>query len=98
MDDGLRPFKRDGLPIMHFHKPVDRFARLAWRGETGATQSSATEDAEPALHLIQLQAADRSVMQMDVGASLQPAILFRLVGVQVVRPGGRNPRANFAKE
>src|SRR5579863_40383 len=85
MDDSFGPFKRGSLCVVNFDKPVDSVAQLAGRGETGAAQSGAAEDAEPAFHLIQPRAIGWSVVQMDVGVSLQPAILLRFVGVQVVQ-------------
>ena len=85
MDDSFGPFKRDGLGVVHFHKPVDGIAKLTRRGETGASQGCAVEDTEPAFHLIQPRAVCRSVVQMDIWVSLQPAILFGFVGVQVVQ-------------
>ena len=85
MDDSLGPFERNGLCVVDLHKPVDSVAQLAGRGETGATQSRAAEDAEPAFHLIQPRTVGRRVVQMDVW--VKPSAwrsCSRFVRVQIV--------------
>ena len=53
-------------------------------GEAGALQRLAGEDREPALDLVEPGGPGRRVMEMHILVPGQPAVAFRLVGVEIV--------------
>ena len=84
MHDCFGPFKRMSLGIMGLDKAIYRQTELADRSKAGAPWGAAAQDAEPALHLVQPTGSGRSVVEMDVGVTGQPAVPFRFVRVQIV--------------
>src|SRR5436305_15168873 len=59
----------------------------SWRGEVkaGASECLSGENAEPAFYLVQPRGIGRSEVKLDVGIALEPAVLFRLMRVQIVQ-------------
>ena len=84
MDNRFGPFKRMGFGIMSLDKPIDCLAQLPYRGEAGPTQGTATQDAKPALDLIEPTGSGWRVMEMNVRVTGQPVISFGFVRVQIV--------------
>ena len=66
---------------------IDLPAQLAWRGEAGTGQGLARQDGEPDLDLIEPRGVGRGEVKIDVLAAGQPAIVFGLVSIQVVKGG-----------
>ena len=73
-----------GVLIVGGDKGIDLHAQLTWRGEAGTGQGAARQDGEPDLDLIEPRGVGRREMKMDVLVTRQPAIVFGLVGIQVV--------------
>src|SRR6201993_775791 len=73
-----------GLLIVCADEGVDLVAQLAWRGEAGPGQGLAGEDGEPDFNLIEPGGVGRREVKMDVLVACQPAIVFGLMGVQIV--------------
>src|SRR4029077_3347679 len=67
------------------NESVDLIAHLAWGGEAGAGQGVAGEDGKPDFDLIEPGGVGRGEVKMDVLVTAQPAIVFGLMGVQVVQ-------------
>ena len=84
MYDRFGPFKGMCFGIVSLDKAINRFAQLPDRSEAGTPQGAATENAKPALHLIEPAGSGGSVMEMDVGVTSQPPVPFRFVRVQIV--------------
>ena len=82
--DLLGPLEGMGVLIVGSDEGIDLPAKLAWRGEAGAGQGPARQDGEPNFNLIEPRGVGRSEMKMDVLVAGQPAIVFGLVGIQVV--------------
>src|SRR5205085_8419262 len=80
----LSPLKRCGSLIVDGHKIVYGLPQLLRRGETCAAQCLATQNAEPALHLIEPGRVCGGEVQVHVLVPLQPPVLFGLVRVQIV--------------
>ena len=60
-------------------------ADLAWRGETRAGQGFGGENGEPDLHLIEPGGMGRRKVEVDVLVPRQPAVVFGLVGIEIVQ-------------
>ena len=71
--------------VIGVDKGVDLIANLAWRGETRAGQGFGGENGEPYLHLIEPGRMGRGKMEMDVLVPSQPAVVFGLVGIEIVQ-------------
>jgi len=84
-NDLLGPLERLSVLIVCRDEGVDLVANLPRRGEAGAGQGFAGENREPDFDLVQPRGMGRSEVKVDVGVSGQPAIVFGLVGVQVVQ-------------
>ena len=82
--DGFGPFKGMGLGIMSLDKAIDGLTQLPYRGETGSSQGTASENAEPALDLVEPTGSGWRVVEMDVGVTGQPVISFGFMRVQIV--------------
>ena len=64
---------------------VDLITHLLWRGEAGAGQSSSGEDREPDLDLVEPGGVGWGEVEMDVFVVRQPAVICRLVGIEIVQ-------------
>ena len=80
----LGPLERLGVMIVGGDKSVDLVANLARRGKTGAGQGLVGEDRKPDLNLVEPGRMGRDEVKMDVLVTGEPAVVFRLVGVQIV--------------
>jgi hypothetical protein len=80
----LVSFKGVSVLIVCGDEGIDLLTQLAWRREADAGQGLAGEDGEPDFDLIEPRSVGRGEVKMDVLVAHQPAIVFGLVGVQVV--------------
>src|SRR5215831_1272573 len=71
--------------IVSLDKGIDLIANPAWRGETRAGQGLGGENGEPYFHLIEPGGMGRRKMEMDVLVPSQRAVVFRLVGIEIVQ-------------
>jgi hypothetical protein len=83
--DLLGPLEGVSGLIIGLDKGVDLIAHLAWRGEARAGQGFGGENGEPYLHLIEPGGMGRRKMEMDVLVPRQPAVVFGLVGIEIVQ-------------
>ena len=83
--DLLGPLEGVSGLVVGVDKGVDLVANLAWRGETRAGQSLGGENGEPDLDLIEPGGMGRRKMEMDVLVPRQPAVVFGLVGIEIVQ-------------
>src|ERR1700760_1645602 len=83
--DLLGPLEGVSGLVIGVDKGVDLIANLAWRGETRAGQGFGRENGEPYLHLIEPGRMGRGKMEMDVLVPSQPAVVFGLVGIEIVQ-------------
>src|SRR5215469_18715821 len=83
--DSFGPLEGVSGLVIGVDKGVDLIANLAWRGETRAGQSLGGENGEPDLDLIEPGGMGRRKMEMDVLVPRQPAVVFRLVGIEIVQ-------------
>ena len=83
--DLLGPLEGVSGLVIGVDKGVDLIANLAWRGETRAGQSFGGENGEPDLDLIEPGGMGRRKMEMDVLVPRQPAVIFGLVGIEIVQ-------------
>jgi hypothetical protein len=74
-----------GVLIVGGDEGIDLPAQLTWRGEAGTGQGPAGQDGEPDLDLIEPRGVGRGEVKMDVFVAGQPAIVFGLVSIQVVK-------------
>src|SRR5689334_23755637 len=84
-NDLLGPLERLSVLVVCGDEGVDLVANLPRRGEAGAGQGFAGEDREPDFDLVEPPGMGRGEVKVAVGVSGQPAIVFGLVGVQVVQ-------------
>ena len=84
-DDLLGPLEGVSGLVIRLDKGVDLIANLAWRGETRAGQGFGGENREPYLHLIEPAGMGRRKMEMDILVPSQPAVVFWLVGIEIVQ-------------
>src|SRR5580692_4752028 len=83
--DLLGPLEGVSGLVIGVDKGVDLIANLARRGETRAGQSFGGENGEPDLDLIEPEGMGRGKMEMDVLVPRQPAVIFGLVGIEIVQ-------------
>ena len=84
-DDLLGPLEGVSVLIVGGNEGIDLLSYLARRGEAGAGQGMTGEDGKPDLHLVQPGGVGRGEVKMDILVARQPAIVFGLMGVQVVQ-------------
>src|SRR5205823_13438757 len=83
--DLLGPLEGVSGLIIGLDEGIDLIANLAWRGETRAGQGFGGENREPYLHLIEPGGMGRGKMEMDILVPSQPAVVFGLVGIEIVQ-------------
>ena len=88
MNNSLRPFERSGCLVVGDDKSIDRAPDLLRRGEANAPEGLLLEDAEPNPDLIHPGGVGWREVKFHQGMLPQPAIVFRLVGVQIVQNHG----------
>ena len=84
MNLGLGPHERLGVDVVGGNECVDVGYQLLARGERGAGQRFGCQDGEPDLDLVQPRRLGRGEVEVHVRVPLQPAIVLRLVGVEIV--------------
>lgn len=77
---GFGPGGALGAPI----RGIGALCELLDPAEGSAVQGFAFRDPEPDLALVELGGTRRAEVEMHVGMSIQPAVVLRLVGVEVV--------------
>ena len=93
--DLLGPLEGVGVLIVGGDEGIDLLAQLTWRGEAGTGQGPAIQDGELDFDQIEPRGVGRSEMKMDVLVAGQPAIVFGLVGIQVVEEEERRANENL---
>ena len=81
---GCLPFEGRSDLIVGFNEPINGLTDLLGRGETGATERLAHQDAEPAFDLVEPGRVRWRVMKVHAGMAVQPAIALGLVRIEVV--------------
>ena len=81
----LGPLKGVSGLIVGLDEGIDLIANLTWRGEAGASQGFGGENGEPDLHLIEPGGMGRRKMEMYILVPRPPAIVFRLMGIEIVQ-------------
>src|SRR5215469_10775397 len=71
--------------VIGLDEGIDLIANLAWRGKTRTSQGFGGENGKPHLHLIEPGGMGRGKMEMDVLVPRQPAVVFGLVGIEIVQ-------------
>ena len=97
-DDSLLPFKGCGLWVVDGDEVVNGLPELLRRGKAGALQCLSAQDAEPALHLIEPGRVSRDEMEVHILVALEPAIVFGLVGIEVIQNDMDLPTGVFADD
>ncbi len=91
--DFFGPLKWNCILVVALDEPVDGFAELLGRGEAGAPQGGADQNAEPAFDHIEPAGVGWSEVKVDLGMAQQPGIVLGLECAEVVehhvisRPG-----------
>ena len=81
----LRPFEGRPFLIPTGNKAFDGLDKHANAGEACALQGTAAQDAKPAFDLIEPRAVGGDEVKMHIGIGFEPAVLFGLVGVEIVQ-------------
>src|SRR5580765_7128964 len=81
---GISPDEWLGVLIIGFDEGIDVLPELLDGGEGGAVQGLSFKDREPDLDLIEPGGSGRSEVEMHIRVTLEPAVVFGLVGVEVV--------------
>ena len=84
-DECLSPFERCGIVIVHFDEIINGPSQLGDGKETCPSQGMPSEQAEPDLNLIEPRGMGRREVEMNVRMASQPAIMFGLVGAEVIQ-------------
>src|ERR1700731_1067409 len=96
--DLLGPLEGVSGLIIGLDKGVDLIAHLAWRGEARAGQGFGGENGEPYLHLMEPGGMGRRKMEMDVLVPNHPAVVFGLVGIEIVQNQAKRATGMFANQ
>src|SRR5437868_14690168 len=93
MDLGFCPDERFGIFVIAFDEGIDVLSELLDGGEGGAAQGLTLENREPDLNLVEPGSAGRSKVEVHIGLMFEPAITFRLEGIEIVKDhmDGRAP-------
>lgn len=81
VDFGLGPAEGSGFAVVSGDDGIERLAELFGRGEAGAIERGARVDGEPGLDLV--EPARVVGREVDVGMAGEPAVVRRLVGVEI---------------
>ena len=84
MDLGRGPLEGSCGLVVGFDEGCDMGLELTERVERRSPKRLACQDREPDLDLIQPGCSRRRKMEMHVRMAFQPAIVLRLVGIQIV--------------
>src|ERR1700752_3978462 len=81
----LSPFEGCRVPVPAGAKGFDCFNEHADAGGVCALQGAPAQDTKPAFNLIEPGAVGRNKVKMHMGMGFEPAVLFGLVGVEIVQ-------------
>jgi len=81
---GFRPDERFGVLVVRFDEGIDVLPELLDRGEGGPSEGFSLKDGEPDLDLIEPGGPGRSEVELHVWVPLKPAIILRLMGIEIV--------------
>src|SRR6187401_1455131 len=84
MDLGFRPSEWSGALVVGVDEGIDVLSQLLNRSEGGAAQGFSFQDREPDFDLVEPGGACRCEVEMHVLVTLEPAVVFGLVGTEVV--------------
>ena len=84
MDLGFGPDEWLGVGIVGFNEVIDVLPELFDRGEGRVVEGLPLQDREPDFDLVEPGSPRRREMETHVGMTLEPAVVFGLVGVEVV--------------
>ena len=83
--NALVPFKRERMFVTGISKGIYSPADVSDRGGVESAKRLAGKDAEPYLDLVQPGSMGRDVMEMNARVSRQPPVMFRLMGIEVIK-------------
>ena len=81
----LGPFEGCRFLIPTGNKSFDGLDKHADAREAFALEGAAAQDAKPAFDLIEPGAVGGNEVKMHIGMGFEPAVLFGLVGVEIVK-------------
>jgi hypothetical protein len=84
IDLGFGPGEGLGIFVIGLDEGIDVLPELFDRGEWRVLERVALQDREPDLDLIEPGSTGRGEVEMYVGMTLEPAVVFRLMGVEIV--------------
>ena len=84
VDLGFSPDERRCVDIVVFDEGIDVLSQLLDGGEGRTLEGFSFEDREPNLHLIEPGGCSRLEVEMHVRMPLEPALILRFVGVEIV--------------
>src|ERR1700704_6303109 len=84
MDLGFGPDEWLGVGIVGFNEVIDVLPELFDRFEGRVAEGLALQDREPDFHLVEPGSPRRREMKPYVGMTLEPAVVFGFVGIEVV--------------
>ena len=85
MDYLFSPFERYGILVTELSEGIYGSAYIPNGIGTQSTKSLPPENTEPALDLVEPGGVRRSIVEMDIGVTRQPAAVFGLMDVQIVK-------------
>ena len=84
MDLGFGPDERLGVGVVGLNEGIDMRSELFDRGEGSTFQGFPLQDREPDFHLVEPGSPGRREVEAHVRVTLDPAVVFGLVGIEVV--------------
>ena len=79
------PLKGCSLWIVHSDIFINSLAYLAGRSEASSLKRLSPKDTKPAFYLVKPGSMGRRKMKVYIGMTLQPTVLFGLMGTQVIK-------------
>ena len=84
MDLGFGPDEWLGVGIVGFNEVIDVLPELFDRGEGRVVEGLPLQDREPDFDLVEPGSPRRREMETHVGMTLEPAVVFGLVGIEII--------------
>jgi hypothetical protein len=84
VDFGFGPDEWRGVFIIGLDEIVDVFAQLGYGFEGSTAQRFSFEDREPDLDLIEPGCSGRREVELHVGMTLEPTVIFGLMGIEII--------------